>query len=260
MMKGRQESTDYLVMEYLEGETLAERLGRGAMPHNVAIETAMGILDGLAEAHRNGIVHRDLKPANIMLTRSGVKLMDFGLAKSFPTTDPVDDSATELMGSPVTAQGSIVGTLEYMAPEQLEDRPATGRSDIFSFGAVLYEMVTGRRAFSGNTRVSVIAAVLMSEPPSLAEVQPMTTLSLDRLLRSCLAKNPESRWSSINDPRIQLDWIGKIWINRKRPDCGGEIGSGRRLHPVWFCSSPALSGPHASALPRPQHPRTRCTS
>jgi serine/threonine protein kinase len=204
---GRQDSTDYLVMEYLEGETLAEKLSRGATPINVAIETAIGILDGLAEAHRNGILHRDLKPGNIMLTRSGVKLMDFGLAKSFLATDRTDDLATELITSPVTSEGLIVGTLEYMAPEQLEGRPATERSDIFSFGAVLYEMVTGRRAFSGNTRASVIAAVLTSEPPSLAEVQPMTTLSLDRLLRSCLAKNPESRWSSVHDLRIQLDWI-----------------------------------------------------
>ncbi|MDQ3281083.1 MAG: serine/threonine-protein kinase [Acidobacteriota bacterium] len=198
---GNDQGIDYLVMEYLEGETLADRLGKGPLPVDKAVRIAIEIADALDKAHRQGIVHRDLKPANVMLTRGGAKLLDFGLAK---TATPIIDGDALTMQKSLTAEGTIVGTFQYMAPEQLEGLNADARTDIFAFGAVLYEMITGRRAFDGKTRTSVIAAIVDRDPPPLSQVQPLTPPALERLVRNCLAKNADDRWQTMHDILLSL--------------------------------------------------------
>lgn len=209
---GSQNGTDFLVMELLDGESLADRLRKGPLPLEMVLRTAMEIAEALEQAHRAGIVHRDLKPGNIMLTRTGAKLLDFGLAKPAATGTLFDaqvlTDATRT--SPLTARGSLVGTFQYMSPEQIEGREADVRSDIFSFGAVLYEMTTGQRAFGGSTPASVIAAVLSSEPKPIVEMQPLTPPALDRLVRTCLEKDPELRWQSAHDVKLHLAAIGEF--------------------------------------------------
>ncbi|MGH9730233.1 MAG: protein kinase domain-containing protein [Candidatus Acidiferrales bacterium] len=210
---GHQDGTDFLVMEYLEGETLAKRLEKGALPTAELLRIAIEIADALDKAHRKGILHRDLKPSNIMLTKSGAKLMDFGLAKAAGGGEaPALTSLTQSLNpsarsTPVTAQGTIVGTFQYMAPEQMEGKEADARSDIFSFGAVLFEMATGKRAFEGKTTASVIAAILEREPPAISSVQPMSPPALDRTVKICLAKDPDERFQSAHDVKLQLEWI-----------------------------------------------------
>ena len=201
---------NYLVMELLEGETLADRLSKGPLPTDQLLRTAIEIADALDKAHRRGIIHRDLKPANVMLTKSGAKLLDFGLAKGggqpiSPVLHEVTDLATE--ARPLTEEGKIVGTFQYMAPEQLEGRTADARTDLFAFGALLYEMATGKRAFSGTSRASLIAAVLDSEPPPISQLRPMTPPALDRLVLTCLAKDPDDRWQTAHDVMLELRWI-----------------------------------------------------
>ena len=172
-----QDAVDFLVMEYLEGESLAGRLRRGPMPLDQLQRTAIEIAGALGAAHRQGVIHRDLKPDNIMLTKSGIKVLDFGLAKlkgMRRTPETPGASALPTISRPLTAEGAIVGTLQYMAPEQLEGREADARTDIFAFGAVLYEMATGRRAFQGTSQASLIAAILTAEPPPIVTLQPMT--------------------------------------------------------------------------------------
>ncbi len=206
---GQHEGTDYLVMEYLEGETLAERLLKGPLPTESALRYATEIADALDRAHKHGIVHRDLKPGNIMLTKSGAKILDFGLAKERKVSaiDANTMTAMATQAKPLTSEGSIVGTFQYMAPETLEGTEADARSDIFSFGAVLYEMLTGKRAFTGKTQASIIAAILASEPPPIATILPLTPLALDRLVRTCLAKDPDDRFQSAHDVYLQLKWL-----------------------------------------------------
>src|ERR1700678_2096601 len=172
---GHQDGTDYLVMEYLEGETLADRLKKGSLPIDQVLRYAIDICEGLDQAHRCGVIHRDLKPGNIMLTKVGAKLMDFGLAKSAvaPAVAALNVTMSTPPGShPLTAQGTVVGTFQYMAPEQVEGKPADPRSDIFALGAVLYEMATGKRAFEGKTAASAMAAVLERDPASITSLQP----------------------------------------------------------------------------------------
>lgn len=205
---GHQDGIDFIVMEYLEGETLASRLERGPLPVGELLRVATEIAGALDQAHRHGILHRDLKPANIMLTKSGAKLMDFGLAKPAANTSaPIETLTRSLNRAPVTAEGTIVGTYQYMSPEQLEGNEADARSDIFSFGAVLYEMATGRRAFDGKTTTSVIAAILEREPLAISTVQPMSPPALDRTVKTCLAKDPDERFQLAHDVKLQLDWI-----------------------------------------------------
>ena len=207
---GHQDGVDFLVMEYIEGETLAQRLQRGALPIQQVLQFAIEIADALDKAHRKGITHRDLKPGNIMLTKSGTKLLDFGLAKLAQEAAPVTPiSQLPTMKSAVTAEGTILGTLQYIAPEQVEAKEVDARTDIFAFGAVIYEMATGKKAFEGKTSASVMAKILEAEPPSMASLQPMTPPALDRVVKKCLAKEPEDRWQTARDLCGELKWIAE---------------------------------------------------
>jgi eukaryotic-like serine/threonine-protein kinase len=206
---GREGETEYLVMEYLEGETLSERLTKGPLPLEQTLRYGQQIADALDKAHRQGIVHRDLKPGNVMLTKSGVKLLDFGLAKAMAPVAPLSSLTALPTQQGLTQEGTILGTLQYMAPEQLEGKEADGRTDIFAFGAVLYEMATGRKAFSGAAQASLIGAILHTEPQPISAVQPMSPPALDRVVKTCLAKDPEERWQSAADVRRELQWIAE---------------------------------------------------
>jgi serine/threonine protein kinase len=197
----------FLVIQYLEGETLESRLAKGPLPVPEALTIAIQIADALSTAHRAGIVHRDLKPGNIMLTKGGAKLLDFGLAKM--STPAIAVTGTMLPTTPaaVTAQGTILGTFQYMAPEQIEGLEADTRTDIFAFGAVLYEMLTGQHAFEGKTRASLIGAILKDEPPPVSRVQTLAPTSLDRVVATCLAKEPDDRWQTARDLLRELKWV-----------------------------------------------------
>ena len=198
-------------MEYLEGETLAQRLLKGPLPLDQVLRYAIEIADALDKAHRKGITHRDLKPGNIMLTKSGTKLLDFGLAKLKQEVAPANVQLSQLptADDPLTAQGTIVGTLQYMAPEQLEGKEVDARTDIFAFGAVVYEMATGKKAFEGKSQASVIAKILETDPPPMSSLQPMTPPALDRVVKKCLAKEPDERWQSASDLCDELKWIAE---------------------------------------------------
>src|SRR6266571_9249084 len=212
---GHEDGIDYLVMEFLEGETLADRLAKGPLPVAQILKYGTDICEGLERAHRSGVVHRDLKPGNIMLTKSGAKLMDFGLAKSEPVPALATAAASSLtieLSSPVakhplTGQGFVVGTFQYMSPEQVEGKEADTRSDIFALGSVLYEMATGKRAFEGKSSLSVASAILEKEPEPITTIQPMAPPALDHVIRGCLAKNPDDRWQSAGDIARELRWI-----------------------------------------------------
>ncbi len=208
---GHQNGTDFLVMEYLEGETLAQRLLKGPLPLEQVLQYAIEIADALDKAHRKGVTHRDLKPGNIMLTKSGTKLLDFGLAKLKQEVAPGNVQLSQLptANDPLTAQGTIVGTLQYMAPEQLEGKEVDARTDVFAFGAVVYEMATGKRAFEGKSQASVIGAILKDDPPPMSSLSPMTPLSFDRVVKRCLAKEPEKRWQTASDLCEELKWIAE---------------------------------------------------
>ena len=212
---GRQDTADgpvdYLVMEFLEGETLADRLAKGPLPIDQALRIAVDVATALDRAHRQGLVHRDLKPGNIMITREGTKLLDFGLAKAAApaAAPPSGASATLTRTHPLTAEGTILGTVQYMAPEQLEGEEADARADIFALGAVLYEMATGRRAFEGKSQASLVAAILAAEPPPIAALQPLAPAALDRVVRLCLAKDPDARWQTAHDLALALRWVAE---------------------------------------------------
>src|SRR5246127_1146479 len=208
---GQQDGTDFLVMEYLEGETLAERLKKGPLPLDQVLRYAIEIADALDKAHRKGITHRDLKPGNIMLTKSGTKLLDFGLAKLKQEVAPANFQLSQVptANEPLTAQGTIVGTLQYMAPEQLEGKEVDARTDIFAFGTVVYEMATGKRAFEGKSQASVIGAILKDDLPPISSLQPMTPPAFDRVVKKCLRKDPDDRWQSSRDITDELKWIAE---------------------------------------------------
>jgi eukaryotic-like serine/threonine-protein kinase len=204
---GREQDVDFLVMEYLEGETLATRLRRGPLPLDDVLRWGTQISDALGKAHRHGIVHRDLKPGNVMLTKGGIKLLDFGVARLRPTVAGTS-SATATAPESLTAAEGVVGTLPYVAPEQLEGAPGDARSDIFALGAVLYEMVSGKRAFGSDSPASVIVAILNRQPEPLAILQPAVPAAFDQLVSKCLAKDPDARWQSASDVADALRWIG----------------------------------------------------
>ncbi len=207
---GKQEGADYLVLEYLEGETLGARVRRGPLPTDQVLKYGAQMAEALDKAHRHGVVHRDLKPDNVMLTKSGIKLLDFGLAKPVMGTVGVASSVVATMThSPLTTEGTLVGTFQYMSPEQLEGQEADARSDIFGLGCVLYEMVTGRRAFEGKSTAKVVAAIMTTEPPAVTTLSPLTPASLERVIKKCLAKDPEERWQSAGDLSSELRWIAE---------------------------------------------------
>src|SRR6202163_4740481 len=202
---GHQDGTDFLVMEYLEGETLAQRLQKGSLPIQQVLQYAIEISDALDKAHRKGVTHRDLKPSNIMLTKSGTKLLDFGLAKLKQEAAPaIPDSQLPTLQSAITGEGAILGTLQYMAPEQVEAKEVDARTDIFAFGAVVYEMATGKKAFEGKSQASLIAKILEIDPPPISSLQPMTPPALERTVKRCLAKEPDDRWQTARDLEVQL--------------------------------------------------------
>src|SRR2546427_9671153 len=205
---GSQDGVDYLVMECVEGETLAKRLEKGGLPLEQVLKYGAQIADALDKAHRSGGIHRDLKPGNIMITKSGAKLLDFGLAKAaVPLAVGATLTAAVTRTTPVTPQGTIVGTFQYMSPEQIEGKELDGRSDIFSLGAVLYEMLTGQRAFQGKSQLSVASAILEKEPAPI--VKPLTPATLDHAIRRCLAKDPEERWQTARDLELELKWLAE---------------------------------------------------
>jgi eukaryotic-like serine/threonine-protein kinase len=207
---GEHDGATFLVMEHLTGETLAERLSKGTLPVDQALKVATEIADALSAAHRQGIVHRDLKPGNVMLTKAGAKLLDFGLAKlkgHGERSAAAHLASAPTQSSPLTAEGQIVGTLHYMAPEQLQGKPADARTDLWAFGAILYEMLAGKRAFDGDNAASLIGAILEREPAAIVTFQPVTPPSVDRLVKRCLAKNPDDRWDSAHDLADELRWM-----------------------------------------------------
>ncbi|HXE92069.1 MAG TPA: protein kinase [Terriglobales bacterium] len=215
---GSQDGIDFLVMEHLEGETLAERLKKGALATEQVLKIGMEVADALDKAHRKGVVHRDLKPGNIMLTKSGAKLLDFGLAKgtaavgsgtlatAITAPTPVSPASP---ATPLTQHGTVVGTFQYMSPEQVEGKEADARTDIFALGAVLYEMATGKRAFEGKSQLSVASAILEKDPEPITRVQPLAPAALEHVVRTCLAKDPEERWQSAADVKRELRWIAE---------------------------------------------------
>ena len=204
---GHEDGTGYLVMEYIEGETLAQRLAKGPLPLEQVLQYAIEVADALDKAHRKGITHRDLKPSNIMLTKGGTKLLDFGLAKLTQGDKPNPYSELPTQKDGITAEGAILGTLQYMAPEQVEGREADARTDIFAFGLVVYEMATGKKAFEGKSQASLIAKILETEPAPISMLQPMTPPALDRLVKKCLSKEPDKRWQAASDVCDELKWV-----------------------------------------------------
>jgi len=260
---GHQDGTDFLVMEHLEGETLAQRLQKGPLPTDQLLRYSIQITDALDKAHRQGVTHRDLKPANVMLTKGGCKLLDFGLAK-FRPLDPVaqitqgtSEGATvsavpSKKDDKLTVEGTILGTFQYMAPEQLEGKEADARTDIFSLGAVLYEMATGRPAFQGRSRASLIAAILEHEPEPMAALQPMAPPALARVVETCLAKDPDQRWQTAHDVKLQLQWIAEGGSQAGVPV---PVVARRRLREqIWIAATMALAATVAGLLftrPRP---------
>jgi Tol biopolymer transport system component/predicted Ser/Thr protein kinase len=228
---GHQDEIDFLVMEYLEGETVAQRLQKGSLPIQQVLQYSIEISDALDKAHRKGVTHRDLKPGNIMLTKSGTKLLDFGLAKLKQDVSPATpDSQLPTMKSAITGEGTILGTLQYMAPEQVEGKEVDARTDVFAFGTVVYEMATGKKAFAGETSASVMAKILEAEPPSMASLQPMTPPALDRVVKRCLAKDPDKRWQTASDLCEELRWIAEGSSQTAVP-AAATAGRARMLRP-----------------------------
>jgi serine/threonine protein kinase len=252
---------EFLVMELLEGETVAARLKRGKLPLPELLKIGMQIADALDKAHRKGVVHRDLKPANIMLTKAGAKLMDFGLAKpaalgaagATGSAPPLSAAMTVTGASPITSPGSIVGTIEYMSPEQIEGKETDARSDIFAFGATLYEMATGVRAFEGKSQISVASAILEKEPEPISKSQPLAPAAFDRLVAQCLAKNPDDRFQAMHDVGLALKWVSEAAEAPGSSPAGADLkisATWRRALP-WVVATVAILTAAALVFLRP---------
>ncbi|HEV8131942.1 MAG TPA: protein kinase [Acidobacteriota bacterium] len=239
---GHHEESDYLVMEYLEGQTLANRVAKGPFSVDQVLRYAIEIADALDAAHRRGVIHRDLKPGNVMVTKSGAKLLDFGLAKFQEARTQSAISSLSAVptaaGQPLTAEGTILGTLHYIAPEQLEGKEADARSDIFGFGAIIYEMATGRKAFEAESQASLIAAILEHDPPPISSLQPMTPPALDHLVRVCLAKDPDDRWQSARDIKHEIQWITEAGSQAEVPAPVTLRGKSRER--LWIATTMVL--------------------
>jgi eukaryotic-like serine/threonine-protein kinase len=243
---GEHDGSLFLVMQYLEGETLADRLAKGALPFDQALQYAIQIADALDKAHRAGITHRDLKPGNVMLTKGGVKLLDFGLAKVRTPGAVAGLSVAATMTRPITAQGTILGTLQYMAPEQVEGKETDARTDIFAFGAVVYEMLTGKKAFDGKSPASIIAGILEHEPPTISTEQPLAPRTLDHIVKKCLAKDPEARWQCTADVRSELSWVAE-GVAEGTPGATAQARS--RARAMWALGAAAALVIAALAVP-----------
>jgi Tol biopolymer transport system component len=262
---GNEDGAAFLVMEYVPGETLDARLQKGPLPLRQALEYGIQICDALEKAHRAGIVHRDLKPGNIMLAASGAKLLDFGLAKPVaglgatgtltPSTPTMNLSTLVSPAGPLTQQGSIVGTFQFMAPEVLQGHEADARSDIFSFGCVLYQMITGRRAFEGKSQISVASAILEKEPEPVSKLAPLAPATLDHVVNDCLAKDPESRWQSAADVGRELRWIAAGASTGLPHAAATKPHSPWRERLLWMAALAAMLGILAWSALRPQQPR-----
>jgi len=231
---GSQDGVNYLVMELVDGETLADRLHKGPLPQDQALRIAIEMVGALETAHRKGITHRDLKPGNIMLTKSGVKLLDFGLAK-FVAAPAAAAGETLTMAAPITARNTILGTPHYMAPEQVEGKDADARADVFAFGCLLYEMLAGRRAFDGNSGVTIMAAILEREPGPLTPAGPAPGTPLDWLVGRCLEKNRDDRFQSMHDVCLELERF------RAQPALAPRR-TRRREIAAWFAAAVCLAG------------------
>jgi Tol biopolymer transport system component len=263
---GREGAVDYLVMELVEGETLAARLARGALPVAELLKLGGQIADALDRAHRAGVVHRDLKPGNVMLAKSGAKLMDFGLARATGLTGPAVGSGATVaamtqsptIAQALTAEGTIVGTFQYLSPEQLEGREADARSDLWALGCVLYEMASGRRAFEGRSQASLIASIMHTQPPPVSQVAPLSPPALERLVAACLAKDPADRVQSAHDVKLQLEWMGEAPPSSSAVLPARPAAPGR---PRWIAFAlVALAAAAVTTLAMTRIPRGRATS
>ena len=237
---GRQDGIEYLVMEYLEGETLAHRIRNGPLPLEQVLQHAIKIAGALDTAHKHGVVHRDLKPGNVMLTKTGAKLLDFGLAKVRAAETTADTTALATETTPLTSEGTILGTMQYMAPEQVEGKAADARTDIFAFGAVIYEMATGRKAFEGKSQASIISRILETDPPPMRSLQAMTPAALDRVVTACLAKDPDNRLQSAQDVKLELEWIRDAAAELSEPGGATPRAGWRRALPWALFGAAAL--------------------
>jgi serine/threonine protein kinase len=257
---GHQDGIDYLAMEYMEGETLANRLQKGPLPVEQVLKIGIEIADALDKAHRRGIIHRDLKPGNIMLTNSGAKLMDFGLAKPAgliakaaggsgpefsPSSRTIPMAAPAGQVSPLTVEGTVVGTFQYMSPEQIEGKDVDARSDIFAFGAVLYEMVTGKRAFEGKSQISVASAILEKDPPPVSTIR--AKVSPAHVILRSLIKDPEQRWQNAGDIRAELEWTSDA-RRRVSVDPAHSVRRKRLSWLPWVVALVAVAGLIAAAV------------
>jgi serine/threonine protein kinase len=239
---GHQDGIDYLVMECVEGETLAKRLEKGPLPVDQVLNVGAQIADALDKAHHSGIVHRDVKPNNIVLTPTGAKLLDFGLAKPASALVDVATMTATKVETPVTERGTIVGTFQYMSPEQVEGRELDGRSDIFSLGTVLYEMVTGHHAFEGKSRLSVASAILEKEPAPITTIKPLAPTALDHTIRTCLAKDPNDRWQTARDLSHELKWIAESSSQAGAPAVADRTSRFTRERIGWATAAVLLLG------------------